>query len=129
MHVKIVSQTNSIYEGECFSVTLPGKEGILTLLDNHEPLIIELTVGEVTIRKEQENDIVFISGGLMTVDRTGCLVLADEAQLPQEAILDDIEQAIKAAQHSVSVTTDVKMLVQLEKQLRYHFLIKDRISR
>jgi F-type H+-transporting ATPase subunit epsilon len=47
----IISKVNeSLFNGEAYSVTLPGSEGELTILAGHEPLITILKKGTITIR-------------------------------------------------------------------------------
>ena len=43
----------NLYDGDAVSVSLPGSEGVFTVLANHEPLVSELKKGEVRIRDEK----------------------------------------------------------------------------
>lgn len=39
-----------VFDGEVVSVTLPGTEGEMTIMADHEPLVSALKVGTVTVR-------------------------------------------------------------------------------
>ena len=45
----------NLFDGEAASVTLPGSEGVFTVLANHEALVSELKAGDVVIRDEKGN--------------------------------------------------------------------------
>lgn len=39
-----------VFDGEVVSVTLPGTEGEMTIMADHEPLVSALKAGQVTVR-------------------------------------------------------------------------------
>ncbi|MCU0677967.1 MAG: hypothetical protein MUF19_00060 [Candidatus Pacebacteria bacterium] len=39
-----------VFDGEVVSVTLPGSEGEMTIMADHEPLVSALKAGSVTVR-------------------------------------------------------------------------------
>jgi F-type H+-transporting ATPase subunit epsilon len=39
-----------VFDGEVVSVTLPGTEGEMTIMADHEPLVSALKAGKVTVR-------------------------------------------------------------------------------
>lgn len=74
----IASVDNVIFEGEVYSVTLPGNEGELTIMKDHEPLITTLKEGDVRIRKERDSkdlQVVAIRGGLLEMVHNKGIVL------------------------------------------------------
>ena len=63
-----ISQINSLlYSGEAHSVTIPGSEGELTLLAQHEPLITLLKKGTITVRASEGNKDFQIEKGICEV--------------------------------------------------------------
>ena len=52
MLLDIITPDSKLFSGEVTSVTLPGIDGDLGVLNNHAPLITTLKVGEITILKE-----------------------------------------------------------------------------
>lgn len=68
MLVNIINLEKIIYSDETDEAVLPGKEGQLTILPNHTPLITLLTKGEIKIRKKGEERIFEISEGILEVN-------------------------------------------------------------
>jgi F-type H+-transporting ATPase subunit epsilon len=75
-HLTIAQVGTNLFEGEVLSVTLPGEEGVFTVLANHEAFVTPLKLGEAKIelsggeRKTIElptTGIAEISGNQVTV--------------------------------------------------------------
>lgn len=49
-HLSVAKVAETLYEGEALSLTVPGEEGVLTVLANHEALVTPLKTG--TLRFE-----------------------------------------------------------------------------
>lgn len=61
--VTVAKVDSLLFSGEALSVTLPGTDGELTILPNHEPFITTLKSGTITIRtKDEEMKIVVEKG-------------------------------------------------------------------
>lgn len=73
----IASVDQTVYEGDVYSVTLPGVSGELTILAHHMPFISILKKGEVKIRTERHADLktIPIRGGLLEVANNSAIVL------------------------------------------------------
>ena len=52
MHLNIVSLKGVEFEGEVSSVNLMTTSGEITVLDNHQPLITQLTKGQAIVTKK-----------------------------------------------------------------------------
>lgn len=48
-HLTVARVGENLFDGEALSITLPGKEGVFTVLANHEPFVSELSEGEAHI--------------------------------------------------------------------------------
>jgi F-type H+-transporting ATPase subunit epsilon len=60
-----VSKVNGpLFSGEAYSVTVPGTEGELTLLANHEPMITLLKKGMIIVRTAEGVQEFAIEKGL-----------------------------------------------------------------
>ena len=68
MKLEIISPSEIMFSGEVESVTLPGKEGSFTVLNNHASLIAVLKAGKVTYANLQGENTLDIKGGLVDVD-------------------------------------------------------------
>jgi F-type H+-transporting ATPase subunit epsilon len=75
----VIAKVDQIYfDGEAQSLTAPGRDGVLTVLHNHEPLITTLQSGAITVRAkdlpggEQQFPI---ESGILEVNRDGATVI------------------------------------------------------
>ena len=81
LHVDVVSAEESIFSGEATFVALPGENGELGILPRHTPLITRIRAGAVRIKRADNNEeeFVFVAGGLLEVQPGTVTVLADTA--------------------------------------------------
>jgi F-type H+-transporting ATPase subunit epsilon len=75
MKVVIAKVDENLYDGQASSVTLPGAEGEMTVLAEHEPLITTLKAGVILVRAEGENREFQIEGGVLEVRHEGVTVI------------------------------------------------------
>ncbi|HZZ92607.1 MAG TPA: F0F1 ATP synthase subunit epsilon [Usitatibacter sp.] len=76
-HVDIVSAEASIYSGEAERVVAPGEAGELGILPEHVPLLTRIKPGTLRIVKGAEEEVIYVSGGMMEVQPDRVTVLAD----------------------------------------------------
>jgi F-type H+-transporting ATPase subunit epsilon len=81
IHVDVVSAEAMIFSGEAEFVALPGEAGELGIYPKHTPLITRIRPGAVRIKVsgQQEEEFVFVAGGILEVQPNGVTVLADTA--------------------------------------------------
>ena len=81
IHVDVVSAEESIFSGEAEFVALPGEAGELGIYPKHTPLITRIKPGAVRIKVvgRDEEEFVFVAGGLLEVQPGAVTVLADTA--------------------------------------------------
>ena len=81
IHVDVVSAEESIFSGEAKFVALPGESGELGILPRHVPLITRIKPGAVRIQRadNDEEEFVFVAGGILEVQPGTVTVLADTA--------------------------------------------------
>jgi F-type H+-transporting ATPase subunit epsilon len=81
IHVDVVSAEESIFSGEATLVSLPGEVGELGILPRHTPLITRIKPGAVRIQRADTNEeeFVFVAGGILEVQPHCVTVLADTA--------------------------------------------------
>ncbi len=93
MNVLVATAEREVYRGEADMLVAPGLAGELGILPRHAPLLCQLKAGELRIRKGEEEDQVFVSGGFMEVQPDMVTVLADTAERATDI---DEAQAIEA---------------------------------
>jgi F-type H+-transporting ATPase subunit epsilon len=81
IHVDVVSAEELIFSGEAEFVALPGEAGELGIYPQHTPLITRIKPGAVRIKVAGRDDeeFVFVAGGILEVQPNGVTVLADTA--------------------------------------------------
>lgn len=81
IHVDVVSAEESIFSGEAKFVALPGESGELGILPRHTPLITRIKPGAVRIQRadNDQEEFVFVAGGILEVQPGSVTVLADTA--------------------------------------------------
>jgi len=81
IHVDVVSAEENIFSGEAKFVALPGENGELGILPQHTPLITRIKAGAVRIQRadNDQEEFVFVAGGILEVQPNRITVLADTA--------------------------------------------------
>jgi F-type H+-transporting ATPase subunit epsilon len=79
IHVDIVSAEQAIFSGEAERVIAPGEAGELGILPEHTPLLTRIKPGTVRILQPgvAEEEVIYVSGGMMEVQPDRVTVLAD----------------------------------------------------
>ena len=93
MKLDIITPESGIFSGEVTAVSLPGKDGIFQVLNNHAPIISALSEGvlsidlESSLSEEQKNEAiqiessekisVKIKGGIAELTNNKLIVLAE----------------------------------------------------
>ena len=108
LHVDVVSAEESIFSGEAKFVALPGEMGELGIYPRHAPLITRIKPGAVRIQRADTNEeeFVFVAGGILEVQPGSVTVLADTAirakDLDEKAALEAKRAAEEAMQNKTS---------------------------
>ena len=91
---EIVTPERIVYKETVDSLTLPTKDGEITVLPNHIPLVAVLVPGVVTVRKGGKESFMAVSGGFIEVQPNNrVVVLADTAERAEELTESAIEKA------------------------------------
>ncbi len=77
MHVFIGKVGETLYDGEAYSLTVPGTAGEMTVLSGHMPLVTTLKAGtaRVIAVKDGEAQEVTVESGVLEVTGDGARVL------------------------------------------------------
>ncbi len=124
-HVDIVSAEASIYSGTAEMVFAPAEAGEVGLLPRHAPMLSRLRPGEVRVRAGNDEQMFFVSGGMLEVQPHVITVLADTAvrakDLDEAAALEAkarAEQALADKQADVDYARAQAELAEAMAQLR-----------
>ena len=77
MKLEIISPDKKLFEGEVKSVSLPGSDGSLGILNNHAPMISALKAGNVKVTDNHGVQNFPINGGVVEVLKNKVIVLAE----------------------------------------------------
>ena len=111
IQVDIVSAEGEIHTGEAAMVFAPASMGEVGIAPRHAPMLTTLKPGEVRVQDaDGKEEAFYITGGMLEVQPTRVMVLADTAlrgeQLDEAAALA-AQQAAEKALEGASEETDV----------------------
>jgi F-type H+-transporting ATPase subunit epsilon len=100
VHLNVVSAEESLFSGSIESLQITGSEGELGIMPGHAPLLTSLKPGMARIvKKGGDEEVIYLSGGMLEVQPNNVTVLADSAirggDLDEEAALQAKERAEK----------------------------------
>ncbi|OGZ05097.1 MAG: ATP synthase F1 subunit epsilon [Candidatus Lloydbacteria bacterium RIFCSPHIGHO2_01_FULL_49_22] len=76
MKLTIAKIDKILWSGEAESVSVPGTEGVMTILSHHMPLITTLEKGELRIKtKDGGMELIAIEQGMLEVNKEETVIL------------------------------------------------------
>ncbi|MFC1963299.1 F0F1 ATP synthase subunit epsilon [Chloroflexota bacterium] len=99
---EIVTAEKVVYSADVDAVVAPGIEGQLGILPQHAPLMTMLQPGELMVRNDGEEELIFISGGFLEVRGDKVIVLADTAERAEEIDVNRAEAAKSRAEERLN---------------------------
>jgi F-type H+-transporting ATPase subunit epsilon len=100
VNLDVVSAEESLFSGSIKSLQITGSEGELGIMPGHAPLLTSLKPGMARIVKHNdEEEVIYLSGGMLEVQPNHVTVLADVAvradDIDEQAALEAKAQAEK----------------------------------
>ncbi len=107
IHIDVVSAEESIFSGEAEFVVAPAKMGEIGIYPRHTPMITPIKAGTLRIKapSEAEEQLIFISGGLLEVQPGIITVLADTAIRGHDLDEAKANEAKRAAEEAMQNTS------------------------
>ncbi|MEJ5241292.1 MAG: F0F1 ATP synthase subunit epsilon [Anaerolineales bacterium] len=117
---EIVSQDRTVFEGDVDIVILPGSAGEMGILPNHAPLITTLNYGVIRVRRQGQEQVFTVAGGVAEVQPDIVTVLADAAENVEEIDVERAEAARRRAEEAMAkgVPKDTDAYLAIEAALR-----------
>lgn len=100
------------------SVQVPSSEGMVGILPRHAPLMTTLAPGELVMRKGEEEDSFFVTGGFLEVRDNHVAVLADASERAEEIDVERAEEARRRAEEALKEKRDSAELAAAELAMR-----------
>jgi F-type H+-transporting ATPase subunit epsilon len=119
LHVDIVSAEQAIFSGEAEMVIAPGEAGELGILPEHAALLTRIKPGTVRILQPGggEEEVIYVSGGMMEVQPDRVTVLADTSVRAHD--LDEAKalEAKRLAEEAITNRSGVMDIAKAQIQL------------
>jgi F-type H+-transporting ATPase subunit epsilon len=105
LKLEIITPDAKIFEGDVDSVLLPGAEGEMGILPQHETLITQLNAGEIQYVQQGKTHSLAIGEGFAEITGQSVGVLTDGA-VPEKEIDEKVaEEAVKRAEDLLKSNT------------------------
>ncbi|MGU9952081.1 MAG: F0F1 ATP synthase subunit epsilon [Gammaproteobacteria bacterium WSBS_2016_MAG_OTU1] len=99
IQIEVVSSEKSLYVGEATMVVAPGEGGELGIMPGHAPLLTRIKPGVLRINlPEGEEEVMYVSGGVLEVQPDKITVLADVAERGDALDESRAEESRRAAE-------------------------------
>ena len=102
LNFEIVTAERVLHSEEVDVVVAPSIDGQLAILPQHAPLMVMLQPGEIIVRKDADEQSLFVSGGFMEVIGNRVTILADTAERADEIDTARAEEARKRAEERIA---------------------------
>jgi F-type H+-transporting ATPase subunit epsilon len=117
----IVSLTGKIYSGEASKLTLPTREGEITVLARHMPLVAPLTVGEIVVKTPDKEFDLAIGKGIFSMDNNTATLLIEDVtaadDISEEKAIEAKDKAEKLLAQGIKGEERLQVLYALRRSL------------
>ncbi|MDX1692800.1 MAG: F0F1 ATP synthase subunit epsilon [Ketobacteraceae bacterium] len=137
VHCDIVSAENEIFSGLVEMVIAHGAMGDLGIAPGHAPLLTQLEPGPVRVIKQNgDEEVYYVSGGMLEVQPKVVTVLADTAlraddvnEAAAQQAIEDARKALNNQQSDIDYSTAAAQLAEAAAQLRTIQQLKRKLKR
>lgn len=119
----IITPHKIVYSSQVDKVFVRTTLGDMGILPKHAPLVASLAIGEMKIRKDNEEIKYFISGGFLEISKEKVTILADKAVKADEI---DIE---KAREEQMLFEAKLKKLTEDRKIAATQVALKEALAK
>ena len=101
-HLDVVSGVGCLYSGRVRAMRITGSEGELGIRHGHTPLITTIKAGMVSlVTAEDQEDQIFLAGGVLEVQPESVMVLADTALRAEDIDEAKAQEAMETARKNI----------------------------
>jgi F-type H+-transporting ATPase subunit epsilon len=116
--VDIVSAEQQIFSGPAEMIIAPGEAGELGILPDHTPLLTRIKPGTVRIRQAgAEDEVIYVSGGMMEVQPDRVTVLADTSVRAHDLDEAKAMEAERLAKEALANRSGVMEIAKAQAEL------------
>jgi F-type H+-transporting ATPase subunit epsilon len=100
--LEVATPTRLVIAETVDEVVIPGSQGYFGVLTGHAPLLATLGIGELMYRKGTSQFHLALTGGFAEVRDDKVIVLAENAERPDEIDRDRAQRARERAEHRLA---------------------------
>jgi len=100
-NLKIITPEREFYDEDIEAVTVHAPDGSVTILADHAPFIMPVSVGTVSIKKDSKWESSVNSEGFMEVHHEGVLIFVQSCEHPEEIDTRRAEEARRRAEEQL----------------------------
>src|SRR6476619_4980896 len=120
LRLEIVTAERVVFEDDDIDmVVAPSVDGQVGILPHHAPLLTILHVGELRVRKGNDEQTLVVAGGFMEVLNNKVTILADAAERSEEIDVASAEEARHRAEQSLANREHIGDAAAAEAALRF----------
>lgn len=101
--LQIITPNRTFYDDEAESLVVTTMEGEMGVLAKHIPIVTQLAVGKIKIKKNGQYKIAAASEGFVKVDSESTRIVMDSAEWPEEIDVQRAEAAKKGQRSGLSL--------------------------
>ncbi|MBI3936691.1 MAG: F0F1 ATP synthase subunit epsilon [Betaproteobacteria bacterium] len=119
MHVDVVSAEEQIFSGPAEFLVAPGEAGELGIYPRHTPLLTRVKPGAVRVKVplQEEEELVWVSGGILEVQPGVVTILADTAVRGPDLDEAKAQEAKKRAEETLHNRTSKLEIARAQAEL------------
>lgn len=114
--VDVVSPSGSVFTGEADIVSLRGSAGEMGIAYGHTELLSTMPAGVVTIKKDNDVEVLYVSGGVLEVTPSRVTIMVDEMERAENLNHAEAEKAKARAEEALKHPDSSKLSVEEAKQ-------------
>lgn len=116
--VKVVTYEELVLEQEAEYLLVRTTEGDMGVLPNHSPFIAGLSTGEMKLRLNGEEDIYFVSEGLMEISNNVVTIIANEAISADKLDVERAKREVEELKAKLAKIQEDKDILITQKNLQ-----------
>ena len=122
--VTLDAKNKVLFSGELYNVMVPGAEGELGIMENHEPFVSALKDGVIWARTQQEGGEVLsaaIMGGYVQVLKDRVIVICDKTRQIERINVDRLNKDIPVLEEKIANLSETSIVSRslLTRKLRW----------
>ena len=101
--LEIVTLKQTVFSGDVECVTVPGGLGYLGILAGHAPLLTNIEIGVISIKRSGDPDLDMVVGeGFLVVTPKAATLLVDTAERKEDIDVDRARKALTRARERLA---------------------------